>query len=46
MLKDDDAKSLAEGIEQFLNNNNPEYKEFDIESYNNLALSQFNNLFN
>ncbi|MCD8880527.1 glycosyltransferase [Mammaliicoccus sciuri] len=45
MLKNDDAKSLSEGIEKFLKKENPQYQKFDIESYNELALSQFYSIF-
>lgn len=45
MLKDNDAKSLSEGMEVFLKKENPNYQEFDIKGYNNLALSQFYNIF-
>jgi CDP-glycerol glycerophosphotransferase len=45
MLKNNDAKSLAEGMEVFLNGENPQYAQYDIENYNALALSQFYSLF-
>ncbi|MGN7566506.1 UNVERIFIED_CONTAM: glycosyltransferase [Staphylococcus aureus] len=46
MLKNDDANSLSEGMEIFLKRENPNYAKYDIQEYNSLALSQFNNLFN
>lgn len=45
MLKNNDAKSLAEGLEMFLTNKNPRYETYDIQRYNDLALSQFYKLF-
>jgi len=46
MLKNDDANSLSQGMEIFLKKENPNYAKYDIQEYNSLALSQFNNLFN
>lgn len=46
MLKNNDAKSLAEGMELFLTGKNPKYEYYDIQHYNDIALSQFYNLFN
>ncbi|MDO5374985.1 MAG: hypothetical protein Q4F01_02190 [Staphylococcus rostri] len=45
MLKNNDAQSLADGMEVFLKGNNPNYTKYDIEKYNDIALEQFNSLF-
>lgn len=45
MLKNNDAKSLSEGMEVFISGQNPPYETYDIENYNKIALSQFDGLF-
>lgn len=45
MLKNNDPKSLSEGMETFLKEENPNYQEFDIKGYNDLALTQFYKIF-
>lgn len=45
MLKNNDAKSLAEGMKSFLEGDNPSYEKYNIESYNANALNQFYSLF-
>ncbi|UXR78203.1 glycosyltransferase [Staphylococcus sp. IVB6227] len=45
MLKNNDARSLADGIELFLKEETPIYEKYNVQKYNDIALTQFNNLF-